>query len=134
MAELAQKFSNGAEQPYIMAASQTIEKGHLVAVNASGLALPAAQSASLRVVGVCKETVTSGASGTAYVIAEIGVFEFATAAIVQADVGLDCTVINSFTVGDAAASDPDIVVGEVKEIVSATRVRVHVGARRGTTA
>ena len=100
-----------------MKASTTIYKGGLVSVDSNGLAIPAADTASTKVIGVAEETVTSAASGSYYVKVAKGVFKFANSgstAIVQSTVGGNALVEDDKTVGLNTTND--IVVGVIDEI------------------
>ena len=100
-----------------MKASTTIYKGGMVSVDSSGLAIPAADTASTIVIGIAEEYVVSAASGNYYVKVSKGVFKLANSgstAVVQATVGSNCVVEDDQTVGINTAQD--IVAGKVDEI------------------
>jgi hypothetical protein len=85
---------------YKVAASTTIYKGALVAVDSDGFAIPIAHgTASLKYVGVAEETVINdGADGDASVrISKIGSFVYAGTAV-QADIGKEVYAVDDNTV------------------------------------
>ena len=102
---------------YLMAASTTIYKGALVCLNASGLAIPAADTAGITAcVGVAAAGQVSLASGNFFVVCELGKFLLDVGAgITQADVGRNAVVADDQTVTDAAAGVNDIVVVTIVE-------------------
>lgn len=114
-----------------MAASTTIYQGGGVMVNSSGLAVPAADTASARPMGVAMETKTSAATGTTYVsVAMSGVFNFVCGAADAAEstyVGVPVYWTDDQTVDLAAVTSHDIIAGVVVNVVSATSVDVLVG-------
>lgn len=72
-----------------MAASTTIYQGGGVMLNSSGLAIPAADTASCYLAGVAMETKTSDATTASYIsVAASGVFNFKTSSMSQTSVGL----------------------------------------------
>ena len=114
---------------YPVAASTTIYAGSLVALNTSGLAVPAANTAGLVVVGRCakKADNASGAASAINVIVETGAFYFVngTATIAQADVGRPCFVEDDQTVGDTATAG--VIAGIIRSVDSADGVLVGIG-------
>lgn len=115
---------------YGVAASQTIYAGALVALNASGHAIPAADTASITVVGVAEETVKSSATaGDDKVLVRRGaVHAFAndaTNALTIGGIGSVCYVADDQTVQDANATN-DVKVGVMLQLDDAG-VWVHVG-------
>lgn len=99
-----------------VAATTTIYKGALVAVNTAGYAVAAAATAGFRVVGVAQRKVdnSAGAAGDEEVQVLTGVFAFAndTDAIAQADIGRACFVQDDQTVQDENGGSP-VVAGIV---------------------
>ncbi len=63
-------------ESYKVKASTTIEAGHMVMLDANGLAVPATKAANHIAVGRCEETVTAGAAGDTFVRARTGVFRW----------------------------------------------------------
>ena len=109
------------EIPLVMAASTTIYAGSLVSVNSSGLAIPAADTASTAVMGVALEKVTSAASGTYYVRVLHGVeADFASTGLAQADVGKVAVVSTDNDLTDAATATNDISAGLITRFTGST--------------
>jgi hypothetical protein len=116
-----QRRSTWDQRVYPVAASTTIYAGALVALNAAGFAVPAANTAGQRVVGVAdrqviNSTVTDGAKT---ITVKEGNFYFAndgTATLVAADRGNPCYVVDDQTVGDRGTAG--IIAGIVIEIDS----------------
>lgn len=99
-------------------AATKIPAGTLVAVGADGLAVPAADTAALKVVGVADELAdnTSGASGDIRVRCGHGVYLFAkNADIAQADVGKLVYVEDNQTVQEGTGTN-SIKAGVLVEI------------------
>ena len=117
---------------YGMAANQTIHGGGLVALNAAGYAVPAADTASFKVAGVAEETVKSGSvAGADKVLVRRGaVHLFAKAAgantLTIADIGTVCYVADDQTVQDDGAAN-DVKAGVVLQLDDDGGVWVHVG-------
>ena len=109
-------------QAYKMAGATHIYAGGMVAVNATGYAVPADDAANLKVVGWAEEEVdNTGADGALKVRVAKGVVKMGNAAaadaVVQADVGVAVDVIDDETVatpGGAAVNS--IPAGKVREI------------------
>ena len=107
---------------YLMAASTTIYRGSIVTTNASGLAVPAADTAAFNTVGIATNGQVSAASGSYYITVECG-YEFllpVAAGITQADVGSKAVVVDDASVTDAAAGTNDVVVGTIVEYLDET--------------
>lgn len=134
-----QRKSMGTNGPVIargikcpVAASTTIYKGALVAINASGYAQAAAAAAGLRIVGVAEDAAdnSAGSAGDVSVIPLRGAYFFAnsstTAAVTDGDVGRLCYAADDNTVArhDALGTRP--VAGKVLGIESGL-VLVEVG-------
>ena len=124
----------GRQTGYLMAASQTIYKGALVMINASGLAVPATDAAAGIVVGVADEQVVSAASGSYWIKVRSGeAFLFAASSITQAMVGTAMYVVDDNTVDDAAGPTNDRPVGILEEFVSTTQGWVFIPAGGSAT-
>lgn len=109
-----------------MAASTTIYAGAMVAVNASGLAVPAA-TGSTRVIGVADETKVSGASGTTTIRIRRGSFWFNNKGgdlVTQALLFTTCYVEDDNTVRLTATSS--IAAGKVLDVDSSQGVLVEI--------
>lgn len=130
MAERNTAYRDGELIALPVAASTIVEAGNLVALNASGYLVPAADTAGLTVVGVAGETKdnSAGANGAVYcLIRRKKVFLFenhATNAVTQALVGKSVYVADSVTVCTDGATN-DIVAGKCLG-VSADGVLVEV--------
>lgn len=101
-----------------VAASVRIFAGAMVALNATGFALPAVTTAT-RVRGVALDEAdnTSGADGAVSVDIERGAFLFAndtTNAVTRAHIGASVYVVDSNTVGSSATST--IVAGKCLDV------------------
>jgi hypothetical protein len=123
------------EQVYPVAANAVIHYGALVAVDANGYLVPAADTAGLDVVGIADEAAnnTGGANGALEVRVYRGSALVATSgasALVQADVGADAFVLDDNTVVKAAGTTNSVTAGEVLERVSATSVWVNFTGKR----
>lgn len=125
----------GTTTSYPVAASTTIYAGTLVALNSSGYALPAADTAGLRVVGRAEATVDNSAGSAGDVNADVkeGVFLYnnsATDAVDANDRGKDCFVEDDNTVSEAGATHR-VVAGRVVDV---TTDGVWVDVRAGQAA
>lgn len=112
-------YRNGELIPQPVAAATMIYGGHMVAVSASGVAVPASASAALTVLGVSDEYAdnTGGVDGDVQVIVRRHkTWSFANSgadAVTQAMVGKDCYVVDSTTVAGTSDSDARPVAGVV---------------------
>lgn len=118
----------GVETPYRMKANAVIYKNGLVAVDSTGYAVPAADTAGLKVVGVSVIGVdnTGGADGAKTVDVHVGdIFKFATSGATQAWKDQIVYVVNDDAV---ALTDPgnSVKAGIVKRFESTTVVWVWV--------
>lgn len=126
--------ANGLAIP--VAASTTIYQGSLVAVNTAGYAVPASATASMRVIGVAetKKDNSAGAAGDLSVVTRRGAFYFAnsstTAAVVDADVGRPCYVVDDNTVARHSIDTLRPIAGMVLG-VDDNGVLVEVGLNAG---
>ncbi len=118
MAERNTPYKDGELVSVKIAASTKIETGKMVAVNAAGYAIEAADTASIIVFGVAQETVdnSAGANGAASVLVRRGkAFKMknsATAAVTQASVGSSVYVEDDETVALASGTTNDIAAGK----------------------
>jgi len=105
---------------FLMTASTTIYAGTMVMVDTTtGLALPAADTASCKVVGVATKQVTSAASGSYYIEVEYGEFKMAASSIAQGAVGDLMYVVDDQTVDETTPAN-SVKAGILTEYVSAT--------------
>ncbi|MCA9678949.1 MAG: hypothetical protein KC464_28220 [Myxococcales bacterium] len=120
-----------------VAAATTIYLGSLVAKNAAGYIVPAADTAGLVVVGVAMAAVDNSAGGNGDLTVTImtGVFrlENAAGAIVQASKHGLCYVADDQSVSTAAAMTNDVVAGIV-DAIDTDGVWVAVGPEYGALA
>jgi hypothetical protein len=116
----------GPIKRYLMKASTTIYAGGLVMINSSGTAEPAAASTTAAyVVGVATSTVTSASSGSYYVTAQEGWFQFVGTTLSQTDVGRFVYAEDDQTVDETPAVNEPLA-GKIVEYVSASSAWVHV--------
>jgi len=112
-------------------ASTKIYKGSLVTIDATGYALPSADTAATFVAGIALEQVdnSSGASGAKFIRVAANVMALlnVTGAFNQADVGKTCFVSDDNTVSVVATTN-NIKVGRVLIRVSATSAWVYIPA------
>lgn len=106
-----------------LAATTTIYNGALVATNANGELVPAADSANLTVQGRAPQKMVNSAGAAANISpkarVEAGVFKYDNAAangLTAADLGKSAYVVDDHTVGKAAATSNSIVAGTLDEI------------------
>jgi len=115
---------------YPVAASTKLFEGALIALNASGYAVKAADTTNFTFVGVCDETAdnTSGSAGDirvkvwTYGVVDV-VANFSAAA---ADAGKKVYQLDDQTVDLAANVTNDVLVGKIVEVVSASKLRVAI--------
>ncbi len=124
------KQSAGDMQEGVVAASTKIPAGCIVAINTSGFAVNGADTASFLFGGVAADTVdnSAGAAGDEKIALYIeGTFEFAFSGTAsQADFGKSVYIVDNATVGLAATTTNDVLVGKICEFVSASKVRVKI--------
>lgn len=106
-----------------LAASTKIWAGTMVALNAAGNAIPAADTASTRVVGRAAATVdnSAGSAGDLSIVIERGAFKYNNSAanpVTIASIGLVCYVSDDNTVAVAAGPTNDIKAGIVLRVDS----------------
>ena len=120
----ATPYREGIEIEFPVAANSKIYSGSLVCSNTSGYAVPAADTAGLKFLGVALEQVdnTGGVNGAIQLrLRRTGVFEFDAASITQAMVGSAMYAMDDHTVDDAAGASNDIKVGVLLKYVSDTK-------------
>jgi hypothetical protein len=113
---------------YLVAASTTLYKGGLVAINAAGYAVPAADTSGLIVVGVAQQKYdnSSGANGAIRCQVESdALFLMGATSIAQAAVPEVMYVADDQTVDE---TDPgnSVIAGKLTEVVSATSGWVYI--------
>jgi len=120
----ATPYRDGIEIDFPVAASTKIYSGSLVSANSSGYAVPAADTAGHKFLGVALEQAdnSTGANGAKKVrVRRSGVFEFDALSISQAMVGTAMYVMDDHTIDDAAGPVNDIRVGILVKYVSDTK-------------
>ena len=113
---------------YPVAASTKIYGGSIVGINSGGYAIPAADAASVKVVGVATKQADNSAvatNGAINVEVEIGVFRFAAASITQAMVGTIMYVVDDNTFDDALGTN-GVKAGRLMEFISTTEGWIEV--------
>ncbi len=126
----ATSYREGVEIDFPVAATTKIYAGSLVCVNASGYAVPAADTAGLKFIGVALQQMdnSTGANGDKSLrIRRTGVFEFDAASITQAMVGDSMYAVDDHTFDDAAGPTNDVKVGVLLKYASATRGWIDIG-------
>jgi hypothetical protein len=122
-------WAEGDIRGYKVAASTKIYAGSLVALNASGYAVPGADTASFKFLGVAHEYIdnSSGANGDKTVtVRRKGIHRFAAAGMAITNIGDAVYLVNDQTVGLAATTTNDIACGKIAEFISATEVGVDI--------
>lgn len=104
-----------------LAAATTIHAGGLVALNASGLAVPASVATTLLAAGRAEESVDNagGAASALSVTVRRGVFLFKNHGadpVVQADVLKDCYIVDDETVAKTNGTNTRSRAGKVLEV------------------
>lgn len=107
--------SEGRFVTLTVAAGATIHAGALVAANASGQAVPASDTAGLKVIGRAEENATAGN----YVRVKRGAFIFENDGnITIANIGATATVADDETVSLAANTTNDIPAGKILDVTA----------------
>ncbi len=136
-ADRAQTRRGAEAEPFVLAfgvaTATTIYAGSLVAINASGYAVPASDSKALRVVGVArKQVVNSGANGAKSVEVLQGTFLMENSAgadaVVLADLKNACYAADDQTVAQTPSADNSRPVAGIVEDVTSDGVFVRVGS------
>ena len=113
---------------YPVAATTTIYAGSMVAINSAGHAVPAADTASFKVVGIARARVdnSAGAAGDLWVeVAAPVIADLPATSITQAMVGTKMYVVDDQTFDDATGTN-SIIAGVLVEFVSTTRGKVWI--------
>jgi len=103
-ARLTESFPDGPirTRSYKMGGAEKVYQGGLVALDASGFALAAADAANLTVVGVAQDTVdNTGADGDLSVTVAVGIFKFTATSITNSVIGTMMYVVNDQEVDEA---------------------------------
>jgi hypothetical protein len=115
-------YREGLELEYPVKAATRIFAGSMVAVDSTGYAVPAGNTAGHKLVGVALEQAnnSSGGNGDSYIrVRTAGVFGFGATSISQANVGADMYVVDDQTFDDV---DPGqgVKCGKLVKYSSAT--------------
>ena len=124
------KYREGIELEYKVAASAKIYAGSLVCLNTSGYAVPGADTASFKFLGVAREQAdnSSGANGDITVrVRRKGVFRLVASGMAVTDIGAAVYVSDDQTV--AKSTTNSVACGKIAEFVSATEVGVDIDMR-----
>jgi len=127
----ATPYRDGIEIDFPVAANTKIFAGSLVCSNTSGYAVPAADAAGLKFLGVALEQMdnTAGANGAKTVrLRRTGNFLFDAASISQSMVGSSMYVMDDHTIDDAAGPTNDIRLGILVKYVSDTKGWIDITA------
>lgn len=124
------QYGEGTEPPLIklpIAASTKIYQGSMVAKNTSGLAVPASVDNTLIIVGRARRTYdnSTGAASAFLVEIERGVFYFASADVVAADVLKLCYALDDQTVSHTQGSSA--AAGRIIDVDPSLGVAVSLG-------
>lgn len=126
----ATAYRDGIEVEYRVAANAKIFAGSLVCVNSSGFAVPAADTAGFKFIGVALQQVdnSGGANGAKIIrVRRSGVFEFAAGSITQAMVGDPMYALDDQTFDDAGGATNDIKVGALVKYEAAGKGWIDIG-------
>lgn len=101
-------------------ANAIVFAGGIVAVDSSGWAVAAGDTATHKVFGRAEQSAnnTGGANGAIRIDVAVGTFKYASATIAQADVGTFATIVDDQTVGLAAGTTNDVIAGRIEEFES----------------
>jgi len=104
-----------------VAAATTIFQGGLVAVNASGYAVPGSVATTLKGAGRAEETIdnSAGSAGDKSVTIKRGVFKFknhGADACVQGDTLADCYIVDDETVAKTNGTNTRSKAGKILEV------------------
>ncbi|MDQ7791245.1 MAG: hypothetical protein RDV00_03845 [Clostridia bacterium] len=125
----------GGQAAYPVAAGAKIFAGGMVCLNAGGYAVPAANTAGLKFVGVSRQYVDNagGADGAQTVLVwKNGVFDFEAAGMTAAAVGKPVFVSDDQTV--ALSGSNAVGCGIITEVEAATKVWVDIDEANRRTA
>lgn len=121
-------YREGQQYSIGVAANTKIYAGSMVAINSSGYAVPASDTAGLIVAGRAEEQVdnTGGANGAKSVLVMEGVFKFVGSGLTVADIGKPCFVSDDQTISVAATTN-NVLAGILEAIDSASEPWVRMG-------
>lgn len=126
--KLVQGKCEGSVVRYLMKASTTIYSGSMVALDSSGLAVPAADTVGFKgVVGLATEKVVSASTGDYYVRVQEGIFLLTGSSLAQARQGELLYVGDDATVVLSTGSTNLIKAGMLVEYVGSSSAWVMLG-------
>lgn len=131
MADRNTSWGSGTKNRVPIAAATTVYYGHMVARNATGYLIPAADFPGIKVCGMCSEPEdnASGADGAKYAMVkgELACWfvNDGTNPVTLADLGKFVYVKDSETVCVAAGATNNIVAGKALELDSVKGVKVY---------
>ena len=110
-------------------AGSVIYSGALVMMDATGYAVPAADTASCMFMGVANHAATGGtADGDVTVSVDFGHVErFACTGLVAAQQGMNAVISDDQTVTDRVAATNDIPIGKIMYLEGTSYAWLHVG-------
>ena len=114
--------ADGDVQSYPVLASTKIYAGALVALDASGWAIPGATATTLTAVGRADEDVdnSAGANGALRVKVRFGAFRYENSSggdlIAAAEIGDDCYIVDDQTVAKTNGSSTRSVAGRIVQV------------------
>ncbi len=120
----------GVQEPYPVKAATRIFAGVMVAVDATGFAVPAATSTTHKCVGVATRQVNNlaGANGEQLIVADRRPHWFANSTagelIALADVGSDCFIVDDNTVAKTNGTNTRSRAGKIINVSAAQGVLV----------
>lgn len=123
-------YREGVELGYPVAASTTVHAGSLVCLNASGYAVPGADTTGFKFAGVAMEAAdnSEGSNGGATVrVRRKGVFRFSASGMAITDIGASVYIADDQTV--AKSSTYSVACGKIAEFASASEVGIDVDMR-----
>lgn len=116
------KRRDGTQFTAPVAASTKIYAGGMVAINTSSLAVPAAATATLKVVGVAEEAADNSAGSASDISVKYrkGIFKFKNSAstdlIALTDVNASCYAVDDETVAKTSNSNARPVAGVIRDV------------------
>ncbi len=120
-------YKEGIEVAYQVAGSTKIYAGSLVCINASGYAVPGADTSGYKFIGVAEEYVdnSGGSDGDETVkVRRKGVHQFSASSMALSDIGGAVYISDDQTA--AKVTTNSIACGKVADVVSATSIYVDV--------
>lgn len=111
----------GENRNFPVKAATTVYAGGMVAIDATGMLVPAASVAALKIVGRNERRITNaGADGAVRADVKPGIFRFgnstSTDAIAVTDIGSDCYAVDDQTVAKTSNSSARPVAGKIYDV------------------